>query len=54
MIIKGLCCQKRRPFLFGVSSGQVWARFCVIKGKTGVKGGEGMELRTLSYFQLLN
>jgi len=29
-IIKGLCCQKRRPFLFGVSPGQVWAKFCTI------------------------
>jgi len=29
-ILKGLCCQKRRPFLFGVGSGQVCARFCTI------------------------
>jgi len=43
-IIKGLCCQKRRPFLFGVSSGQAWAKFCVFKGKTGVNGGEGVGL----------
>ena len=51
-IFKGLCCQKRRPFLFGVILGQVRARFCVFKRKTGVNGGEGVELRTLSYFQL--
>jgi len=43
-IIKGLCCQKHRPFLFGVSPGQVWARFCVFRGKTGVNVGEGVEL----------
>jgi len=42
-IIKGLCRQKRRPFIYGVSVGQVWARFCVFKGKTGVNGGEGVE-----------
>jgi len=23
--------------------GQVWARFCVFRGKTGVNGGEGVE-----------
>jgi len=43
-IIKGLCCQRRRPFLFGVSPGQVWAKFCDFKGKTGVNGGEEVEL----------
>jgi len=24
--------------------GQVWAKFCVFRGKTGVNGGEGVEL----------
>jgi hypothetical protein len=43
-IIKGLCCQRRRPFLFGVILGQVWARFCDFKGKAGVNVGEGVEL----------
>ena len=43
-IIKGLCFQKRRPFLFGVSPGQVWAKFCVFRGKTGVNGSEEVEL----------
>jgi hypothetical protein len=28
--------------LFGLSSGQVWARFCDFRGKTGVNGGEGV------------
>jgi hypothetical protein len=42
-IIKGLCCQKRRPFLFGGTPGQVLAKFCVFRGKTGVNGGEGVE-----------
>ena len=32
------------PFSFGLGLGQVWARFCVIRGKTGVNGGEGVEL----------
>jgi len=32
------------PFSFGLGLGQVWARFCVFKGKTGVNGGEGVEL----------
>ena len=43
-IIKGLCCQRRRPFLFGVNLCQVCARFCDFRGKTGVNGGERMEL----------
>ena len=32
-----------RPFLFGVSSGQVRAKFCVFRGKIGVNGGEGVD-----------
>ena len=32
------------PLLFGVKLGQVWARFWVFRGKTGVNGGEGVEL----------
>ena len=40
-IIKGLCYQRHRPFLFGVSPGQVLARFCVFGGKTGVNRGKG-------------
>jgi len=30
--------------MFRPGLGQVWVRFCVFKGKTGVNGGEGMEL----------
>ena len=41
-IIKGLCCQMHRPFLFGVILGQVCARFCFFRVKTGVNGGEGV------------
>jgi hypothetical protein len=32
------------PFSFGIRLCQVPARFCVFKGKTGVKGGEWVEL----------
>jgi len=31
------------PFCLGGTPGQVWARFCVFKGKTGVNGGEEVE-----------
>jgi len=34
--------------------GQIWAKFWVFEGNTGVKGVKGVELKTLSYFQLLN
>jgi len=30
--------------LFGGTPGQVWARFCVFRGKKGVNGGEGTNL----------
>jgi hypothetical protein len=30
------------PFSFGLDLGQVWAKFCVFRGKTGVNGGEGV------------
>jgi len=43
-IIKGVCYQKRRPFVYGASSGQVWARFYVFRGKSGVNDGAGVEL----------
>jgi len=32
------------PFSFGIRLCQVWARFCVFKGKTGVNRGEWAEL----------
>jgi hypothetical protein len=32
------------PFSFGLAPGQVWARFCDFRGKTGVNKGEGVEL----------
>ena len=32
------------PFSFGLAPGQVLAKFCVFKGKTGVNRGEGVEL----------
>jgi len=31
------------PFSFGLGLCQVPARFCVLGGKTGVNGGEGVE-----------
>jgi len=37
--------------LFGVRSGQVWARFCVFNGKTGVNGDEGVEFEALTVCQ---
>ena len=43
-IFKGLCFYKRRPFLVEVNPGQVWARFCLFKGKTRDNGGDIMEL----------
>ena len=43
-IFKGLCCKRRRPFLFGVILGQVLAKFCVFRGRTEVNGGERVEL----------
>jgi len=33
---------------------QIWARFWGFEGKTGASGVKGVELKTLSYFQLLN
>jgi hypothetical protein len=39
--------KRYKPLLFGVSSGQVWAKFCDFRGKTGVNGGEGVELLEL-------
>jgi hypothetical protein len=39
LYFKGLCCQKRRPFLIAFNLCQVPAKFCVLKGKTGVNRG---------------
>jgi len=41
------------PFYFRISLCQVPARFCVFGGKTGVKGGEGMELENIILFSTI-
>jgi hypothetical protein len=46
-IIKGLCCQKRRPFLFGV----ITVEFKVLKEAVSSKNGEG-SFPTLIYSKL--
>jgi hypothetical protein len=52
-IIKGLCCQRRRPFLFGVNLCQVCARFCDFRGKTGVNGGERSGIANIILFSTI-